>query len=440
MQRVEGEVAVLETRRRPFGMTESVLVIDNDKSTVELLSYLFEHEGFTVYAALDGAEGVVLATAHKPDVIVCDLLMERMDGFQVLQTIRANPELSHSIVIVVSAKSYKPDIVRAKELGADAYLVKPFDSHELLATVNRRSGLRAARQMTVKFWGTRGSIAAPGPTTTIYGGNTSCVEVRVGGDVLIFDSGTGVRELGLALMEEFRDRPLTVHVFISHTHWDHIQGFPFFMPAYAAGTTVHLYGSAGEGRPLEKLLGGLMNPDYFPVALGDLAARIHVHEYRGESFQIGETAISATYLNHPGMTLGYRVTRGGKALVYATDNEQYRFTLEHIGQRAEAGREFGRQRDEQFVAFVSQADLYIGEAQYTDEEYPRKIGWGHSSLSATVEVAVKANVRALALFHHDPMHSDEVVAAMEAEAQRLVASWGATLHCFAAREGQMVLV
>jgi phosphoribosyl 1,2-cyclic phosphodiesterase/ActR/RegA family two-component response regulator len=423
-----------------LGMTESVLVIDNDASTVELLSYLFQQEGFTVYTALDGAEGVALATSHTPDVIVCDLLMERMDGFQVLRAIRANPELSHSVVIVVSAKSYKPDIVRAKDLGADAFLVKPFDSHELLATVNRARRVGAPRQMTVKFWGTRGSIAAPGPRTTIYGGNTSCVEVRVGSDILIFDAGTGIRELGLALMEEFHDRPLTVHLFISHTHWDHIQGFPFFMPAYAAGTTIHLYGPAGEGRPLDQLLGGQMNPDYFPVALGDLAANIHVHEYRGVNFQLGETVISAMYLNHPGMTLGYRVTLGGRALVYATDNEQYRFTLEHVGQRAEAGREFGRQRDEQFVAFVSQADLYIGEAQYTDEEYPQKIGWGHSSLSATVDVAVKANVRALALFHHDPMHSDEVVAAMEAEAQRLASNWGAILHCFAAREGQMFLV
>ena len=183
-----------------------------------------------------------------------------------------------------------------------------------------------------------------------------------------------------------------------------------------------------------------MNPDYFPVALGDLAATIRVHEFTGSSFQIGDTVIAAMYLNHPGMTLGYRVTSAGRSLVYATDNEQYRFTLEHVGQRAEAGRQFGQRLDEEFVAFVSHADLYIGEAQYTDEEYPQKIGWGHSPLSATVEVALRADVRTLALFHHDPMHSDEVVAAMEAEARRLVASRGKTLHCFAAREKQTVHV
>lgn len=421
-------------------MTEAVLVIDNDASTVEMLAVLFQRAGYTVHTALDGAEGLALAIAHQPDVIVCDLLMERLDGFQLVQAIRARPELTRALVIVVSAKSYRPDIVRARELGADAYLVKPIVVDELLETVRRGRASRAAPQMMARFWGTRGSIATPGPSTTVYGGNTACVEVRVGEDVLVFDSGTGIRELGVALADEFRDRPLTVHLFISHTHWDHIQGFPFFVPAYRADTTIHLYGPQGQGRPLEKLLAGQMNPDYFPVALGDLAARIHVHEFSGESFQIADTSVAAMYLNHPGMTLGYRVTGAGRTLVYATDNEQYRFTLEHVGQRAEAGRRFGQQLDEQFVSFVSRADLYIGEAQYTDEEYPAKIGWGHSPLSATVEVALKAEVRALALFHHDPMHGDEVVAAMEAEARRLIAARGATLRCFAAREKQTVHV
>ena len=125
-------------------MTESVLVIDNDPSIVELLSYLFQDEGLTVHTALDGADGVMLATAYKPDVIVCDLLMERLDGFQVLQTIRANPALSHATVIVVSAKCYKPDITRARELGADAFLVKPFNRHDILAAMNRVHDSRAA--------------------------------------------------------------------------------------------------------------------------------------------------------------------------------------------------------------------------------------------------------------------------------------------------------
>jgi phosphoribosyl 1,2-cyclic phosphodiesterase len=288
----------------------------------------------------------------------------------------------------------------------------------------------------VRFWGTRGSIATPGPLTLRYGGNTSCVEMRCGRDLLIFDAGTGIRELGISLMQEAQGEPITVHLFISHTHWDHIQGFPFFMPAYQPSTTIHVYGSPGQGRSLERMLRGQMDSDYFPVALGDLAAAIHVHELRSGDFQVGDARISSMYLNHPGMNLGYRVTHGGRTVVYATDNEPYRYTLDHLGRRAEAGREFGGRLDEEFVRFVAGADLYIGEAQYTDEEYPAKIGWGHSSLSATVEVALKAQVKRLALFHHDPMHGDEVVTAMVQVAQRLIAAQLSPLQCFAAREGQ----
>jgi phosphoribosyl 1,2-cyclic phosphodiesterase len=323
--------------------------------------------------------------------------------------------------------------------------------------------------MRVKFWGTRGSIATPGPATTIYGGNTSCVELRCGNEILIFDAGTGIRPLGLELMSEFAGKPITVHVFISHTHWDHIQGFPFFVPAYVPQTTVHLYGSTGQGVPLEKVLRGQMDADYFPVALGDLSAAIQVHEFKGKPFQIGDATVEAFYLNHPGMTLGYRVTHGGKSFVYATDNEPYQETLEHLGERPhvpqtnaaddkkkatrsarlrlfarqrsinlDSSRDFGRRLDREFVDFISGADLYIGEAQYTDEEYPARIGWGHSSITATVDVAIEAHVRSLAFFHHDPLHDDKAVEAMFETAQQLIKQRGAALECFPAREGQVI--
>ena len=292
--------------------------------------------------------------------------------------------------------------------------------------------------MRVKFWGTRGSIATPGPATVTYGGNTSCVELRCGSDILIFDAGTGLRPLGVALMDEFADRPFTVHLFISHTHWDHIQGFPFFIPAYEPQTTIHVYGSTGQGRPLGKVLSGQMDSDYFPVALGDTEATLHFHEFKGRPFGIGAASVSAMYMNHPGMTLGYRVSFGGKSFVYATDNEPYRHTLEHLGERGAEGRDFGSRLDSEFVEFIAGADLYIGEAQYTDEEYPARIGWGHSSISATVNVALEAKVRALAFFHHDPLHDDDAVAAMAETALDIVRDRGSTMQCFGAREGQVL--
>ena len=290
--------------------------------------------------------------------------------------------------------------------------------------------------MKVTFWGTRGSIPSPGPDTVRYGGNTSCVEVRAGGQVLIFDAGTGLRSLGLALLREFKDTPLTVHLFISHTHWDHIQGFPFFVPAYKPDTTIHVYGAPGQGRSLEKVLRGQMEADYFPVGLCDLAAAIDVHEFRASPFEIGDVRVDASYVNHPAMNLAYRVTSEGRRLVYATDHEPYAKTLDHVAGRGDAGRAFGEKLDRELIDFVMDADLHIADAQYTDEEYASKVGWGHSSLSATVAFAVSARVKSLALFHHDPMHGDDVVARMEQSAREAIAAHGATIDCFAAAEGQ----
>jgi phosphoribosyl 1,2-cyclic phosphodiesterase len=292
----------------------------------------------------------------------------------------------------------------------------------------------------VTFWGTRGSIAAPGPDTARYGGNTSCVEVRAGGHVLIFDAGTGIRPLGLALMRDFGGRPFTVHLFISHTHWDHIQGFPFFVPAYSKDVTINVYGAPGQGRSLEKVLRGQMEADYFPVGLGDLSAAIDVKEFRGGEVELGDVTVAATYLNHPGMNLAYRVSYGGRRFVYATDHEPYAHTLDHLAGRGEEGREFGARLDDGLVDFAANADLLVGDAQYTDDEYKNRVGWGHSPLSATVALAVAARAKSLALYHHDPMHGDDVVTRMERVARENVAASGAVIHCFAAAEGQSLTI
>jgi ribonuclease BN (tRNA processing enzyme) len=181
-----------------------------------------------------------------------------------------------------------------------------------------------------------------------------------------------------------------------------------------------------------------MDADYFPVALGDMSCTLRVHEFKGEAFRVGDATVASAYLNHPGMTLGYRVSCAGKSLVYATDNEPYQQTLTHLAHRAEAGREFGQRLDAEFIQFLADADLYIGEAQYTDEEYLDRIGWGHSTIAATVEAALAAQVRSLAFFHHDPLHDDDAVTAMAESASQLIHARGAQLNCFAAREGQVI--
>lgn len=293
--------------------------------------------------------------------------------------------------------------------------------------------------MKVRFWGTRGSIATPGPSTMRYGGNTSCVEVRVGGHILVFDAGTGIREFGVSLMEEFKSQPLTIHLFISHTHWDHIQGFPFFLPAYQQRNRIHIYGPPGRDKSFDAILRMQMDSDYFPVDLGDMSPNIEVHELR-EPLTIGPLNVQHFYLNHPALTFAYRTSDGEHSIVYATDNEPYHGLLQAPDKKTSKTSDFPIYLDEKFVEFLSGADLYIGEAQYTNDEYKEKVGWGHSPLEATVRWAVQANVKRLALFHHDPQHDDKFVDQMVQHAKELVATYGGKTECLGASEGMELKV
>ncbi len=293
--------------------------------------------------------------------------------------------------------------------------------------------------ITVRFWGTRGSIATPGKSTVRYGGNTSCVEVRGGDHVLVFDAGTGIRDLGNTLVQEFNSRPLTVHLFISHTHWDHIQGFPFFLPAYQQQNRVHIYGPPGRDKSLAEILRIQMDSDYFPVELGDMNRNIQIHEVRGR-ITLGSLTVDPFYLNHPALCLAYRVSDGYKSLVYATDNEPYYGSLHRPADRSPSPSDVPAYLDEKFVEFLSDTDLYIGEAQYTNEEYREKKGWGHSPLEATVRFAVQARVKSLVLFHHDPMHDDDFVDRMVNEAQELIKNFQGSTSCIGAKEGMELVL
>jgi phosphoribosyl 1,2-cyclic phosphodiesterase len=293
--------------------------------------------------------------------------------------------------------------------------------------------------MKVRFWGTRGSIATPGVSTMRYGGNTSCVELRSGKHIIVFDAGTGIRELGNLLLKEFSAEPLTIHVFISHTHWDHIQGFPFFLPAYDPKNTIHLYGPPGRDKSFDKILKIQMDSDYFPVELGSMRANLQVHEMR-EDVTIGELSVRHFYLNHPALCLSYRVSDGKRSVVYATDNEPYQGTLFRHSQGTDKATDFPVYLDEKFVEFISQADLLIGEAQYTTEEYKEKRGWGHSPLESVVRFAVQANVKTFALFHHDPMHDDKFVDQMIHDAKQQTAVLNGKTECIGAREGLEIII
>lgn len=285
----------------------------------------------------------------------------------------------------------------------------------------------------MKFWGTRGSIPTPGHATRRFGGNTSCVEVRVDGQLFICDGGTGLRELGLELVARSAGTPIEAHLLFSHTHWDHIQGFPFFSPAYVASTALYVYDVEPHDDRVHRLLRGQMRHDYFPVSFSDLGASIHSANLDGGSKTIAGVRVSAFEQRHPGRSFAYSLEREGKKVVYATDNE-----LDMLVAAPEAIARYPDARrlcPPEFVRFAAGADLLIADGQYTDEEYPQKVGWGHSRATTLVDLALAAGVRQLAIFHHDPMHADDEIDAIVMQCRARADRFGGKLVVFAAREG-----
>lgn len=255
----------------------------------------------------------------------------------------------------------------------------------------------------VQFWGVRGSIPTPGKSTIRYGGNTSCLEMRVAGKRLIFDGGTGLRLLGDALMAEM---PLEAYMFFTHYHWDHIQGFPLFTPAFLPGNCFHIYGAIPpEGESMKQhFIERILHPNA-PVPLKGLRADLRFYELKaGNSMMLDDIKIETGQLNHPNTAMGYRITWNGRSVVYCSDTE-------HLPDGI----------DENVLNLSKDADVLIYDAMYTDEEYhsPKspKIGWGHSTWQEAVKMAQAANVKRVVIFHHDPTHTDDFLDQIEQEVQ-----------------------
>ena len=412
-----------------------MLVADDAPEVCLLVSRLLGKAGYEVQTAEDGAECLAKVASFRPHILVVDIMMPKAHGIDVLRQIgerglAGNVDDRPIGVIVCSARAFDADRERAMQLGAIGFLVKPVQKQRLLELIEAHLGgkplaaaptadapvLPATQDVylpeldssrgVLRLWGTRGSIPAPGAGTMRHGGNTACMEVRHGEDVVIIDAGSGIREAGMALA---KNGPRRVHLFIGHTHWDHIQGFPFFSPAYIPGFELYIYGASGFGKDLESVFHGQLDRDYFPVDMREMKSTMHFRKLDGPvriegTGSGGPIEVAWDFAFHPGATIGFRIQISGKRIGYLTDNEFLRGYVGAPGpamQRPDLLADYAQQ-----IAFFGGLDLLISDAQYTSDEYLKKIGWGHTSVSNACAFAALTKPKRWLLTHHDPAHDD----------------------------------
>lgn len=430
----------------PLSM-KTVLLIDADGVARENVGKLLGAEGWRVRTESDGKKGLEAVVAQGPDLVIYDLLMPRLNGLQFTRTLR-QAHAKKLKIILTSSRDFPSDRQGALDAGADAFLPKPISPLALKTAVDRIFGKETAAGPAVqtesaltastwlKFWGVRGSTPTPGPETARYGGNTSCVEVRSEGEIIVLDAGTGLRLLGKSLEREFPDRGVQLTILLSHTHWDHIQGFPFFAPAYQPRNLVRIMGYIGARHGLRETLGGQMDSAYFPVSLQQMRGNIQVQELKDLNFQVGPVKIQAHYVNHPGICVGYRLFTPEGSIVFIPDVEPLqRLKSETAKAPAPDSLDYARSKDRKLVDFISESDVLIMDAQYTAQEYSEHVGWGHSCIDDTVRLAMEARVKQLFLFHHDPEHDDAKMDALLKQARAVIAAAKSPLRVAIAQEG-----
>lgn len=433
---------------------KKVLVVDDDPSLRTLASAVLEDE-YDVREAEDGVAAWETAQAWRPDLVVTDIMMPRMHGYELCVRLKGLKGIAGVRIIVASSKPFATDRSQASVAGADEYIVKPYSPEELLEKARRLlsgcaecrpekqtepdtphsvpSSVRSVRPVCngdlpvyVRFWGTRGSCPTGGVKTARYGGNTACTEVRIGEVPVIIDCGTGLRELGVALAAEFPGKPIEGHIFVGHTHWDHIQGFPFFIPFYNPRNKFNVHSVRGAHGSLRDIFSDSMALDYFPIPLSNLAAKLKFVELQGP-VDMGVARVSFHHLNHPGVCIGFKVEAQGRKIVYLSDHEQFR--------RLSGENEMSCYQDAAVADFARGSDLLIMEAQYTEEEYAFRKGWGHSTYDDVVKFGMDTGAKRLAIFHHDPAHTDDILDRHLEYCKSVAGLAGSSMECFAASEG-----
>jgi CheY-like chemotaxis protein/phosphoribosyl 1,2-cyclic phosphodiesterase len=402
------------------------VLVDDDPILLQLMRTVIEEGGHSVKCFGSSVQALREIPVDRPDCVISDVIMPEMDGFELCREIRSRPDLADVKIIMCSSKSYDFDRRRAKELGATGYIVKPIQRDTLL----RQIAEILSDTVTVRYWGVHGTLPVTGPGSLRYGGNTPCVSVEISGEPLyIFDCGSGIKRLSDDLAKQKTER-LSARIFISHTHWDHINTVPFFGPLYVRGNQIELFGPYQGDLTIERAIAAQMESVYFPVTIREFGARLVFRDLREETLQFGAVRIDTILLKHPGYCLGYRLTCHGRSVCYITDNELYlrsdpRYDLAYV---------------ERLANFVRGADLLITDTTYRDHEYPSKVDWGHSSVSEVADLAARAEVKRLHLFHHDPDQSDDDIDLKVAEVRAALAKLGSNVRCDAPAEGSRIVL
>ncbi len=403
-----------------------VFIVDDYASIAVVAKTLLENAGHEATIFTSSTEALSEILSQKPDCVLLDIMMPGMDGLELCRQIRKVLSPSELKIIICSSKSFDYDRVQAQEAGADGYIQKPIEHETFIDQINAVT----SDDVTVRFWGARGTLPRPGRDTNKYGGNTMCVTMSFPqGQFFIFDAGSGLKYLGDDLLAQGRKR-ITGRLFISHPHWDHISTIPFFAPLYVPGNEFQIIGVAQGGTSISDQVKAQMGGIYFPITIREFGAHVHFLDLHEGTYEVDRIEVQTMLLSHPGNCLGYRVNYGGRSICYVTDNELFFADSEF----------YSEEYENRLTAFVDGADVLITDATYLDEEYPGKVGWGHSCVSQVVELALGAQVKSLYLVHHDPSQNDDAIGRKVDFARDLISERGSSLSCMAPLEGQSVVV
>lgn len=405
-----------------------ILVADSSEKTEQLLQNTQSYDEYEFMFVLDGFACKSAIYSFKPDLILLELFLPRLHGIELLKWIKDNAEFRSIGVIVMTYELMLQNYRAALEVGAEYFLEKPFNPTFVYLlfekffsgtlTIEPFQGEKnldfgidsyyAPQLYTptsyLKFWGTRGSISVSGQEYVRMGGNTSCLEIRDKKQVVIIDSGTGVRPLGEYLIQEKKTNDL--NLLISHTHQDHVVGFPFFAPLYSDQTHLKVWSPIGFEKTTEKLFTDMLAYSFFPVRLDQMHAHVSFLDlHDGETYGFNDIQIACRYTYHPGPTLGFKIMMHGRSIGYITDNE---FLVGYHGHPLDIPPNHPMlEYHRPLIDFLSDCDTIIHEAQYFPNEYEKRIGWGHSSLTNATALFKYLNCKHWIVTHHDPRHTDE---------------------------------